>query len=181
MAPPPRFQQFSKPKSDEPRMNRGIRAAEIRLIGAGGEMLGVVTPLDALKLAQEAGLDLVEISPNAAPPVCKIMDYGKYKYEQQKKENAARKKQKVIVIKEIKLRPSIDKHDLAVKMRQVLAFLADGDKVKFTMQFRGREMAHQDIGRKVFDGIVAELGDSVKFEQYPRMEGRNLVAMVIPK
>ncbi len=181
MAPPPRFQQNAKPKSDEPRMNRGIRAQEIRLIDEKGEMIGVVVPAEGLRLAQAAGLDLVEISPNAQPPVCKIMDYGKYKYEQQKKANEARKKQKVIVIKEIKLRPSIDKHDLEVKMRQVDGFLKGGDKVKFTMQFRGREMAHQDIGRKLMEGVVTMLGDTVKFEQYPRMEGKYLVMMVIPK
>jgi translation initiation factor IF-3 len=181
MAPPPRFQQPAKPRSDEPRINRQIRAQEIRLIGADGEMVGVTTPLEGLKMAQAAGLDLVEISPNAAPPVCKIMDFGKFKYEQQKKANEARKKQKVIVMKEVKVRPNIDKHDLEVKMKQVDGFLKEGDKVKFTMQFRGREMAHQDIGRKVMAGIREQLGDTVKYEQEPRMEGRNLIMIVAPK
>lgn len=173
--------QPTKPKSDEPRINGQITTANIRLIDAKGGMLGVVSVREAIRLAEQAGLDLVEISPHAEPPVCKIMDYGKYKYEAQKKAAEQRKKQKVIVIKEIKLRPTIDKHDLDVKLRAVQGFIADGDKVKFTLKFRGREIAHQEFGMKVLETIRTELGDSVKIEVPARMEGRQMVMMVAPK
>src|ERR1700685_716253 len=151
-----------KPKSDEPRINGEITSAQIRLIDAKGNMLGVVAVKEAMRQAEVAGLDLVEISPHAEPPVCKVMDYGKYKYEAQKKAAEQRKKQKVIVVKEIKLRPTIDKHDLEVKMRSVHKFITDGDKVKFTLKFRGREIAHQDLGRSLLEKIQADLGDTVK-------------------
>jgi translation initiation factor IF-3 len=144
-------------------------------------MVGIVSAKEGMRIAEEAGLDLVEISPNAEPPVCKVMDYGKYKYEAQKKAADQRKKQKVIVIKEIKLRPTIDKHDLEVKMRAVHKFIEEGDKVKFTLKFRGREIAHQELGRNLLEGIQAELGDTVKIEMSPRMEGRQLVMMIAPK
>jgi len=170
-----------KPKSDEPRINREIRAQTIRLINHNGDMVGVVTPQEAIKMAEAVGLDLVEISPGAEPPVCKIMDFGKYKYEAQKKAHEARKKQKVVVLKEIKLRPNIDKHDLEIKMRAVKKFLEEGDKVKFTLRFRGREMAHIEIGMKLLGDVQAELGDSVRVEQYPRMEGKQAVLIVAPK
>lgn len=170
-----------KPNSDEPRINHEIRNANIRLIDARGNMVGVVSSREGIRAAEEAGLDLVEISPNAEPPVCKVMDYGKYKYEAQKKAADQRKKQKVIVIKEIKLRPTIDKHDLDVKMRAVQKFIEDGDKVKFTLKFRGREIAHQEIGRKLLEQIQADLVESVKIEMSPRMEGRQLVMMIAPK
>ncbi|HEU5046478.1 MAG TPA: translation initiation factor IF-3 [Rickettsiales bacterium] len=170
-----------KPNNDEPRINHEIRTASIRLIDARGNMVGVVSAREGIRAAEDAGLDLVEISPNAEPPVCKIMDYGKYKYEAQKKAADQRKKQKVIVIKEIKLRPTIDKHDLDVKMRAVHKFIEEGDKVKFSLKFRGREIAHQEIGRKLLEQIQADLADTVKIEMSPRMEGRQLVMMIAPK
>ena len=138
-----------------PRVNDRIRAEEIRLIGADGENVGVVSPSRALVMAEEAGLDLVEISPNAKPPVCKIMDFGKFKYEQQKREAEARKKQKTIEVKEVKFRPNTDTHDYDVKMRNVFKFLEAGDKVKVTLRFRGREMAHQNLGRELLERIAA--------------------------
>ncbi|MCL7409013.1 translation initiation factor IF-3 [Marivivens donghaensis] len=163
-----------------PRINERIRCPEIRLIGAEGENVGVVTPAQALQMAEEAGLDLVEISPNATPPVCKIMDFGKFKYEQQKKEAEARKKQKIIEIKEVKFRPGTDKHDYDVKMRSVLKFLGNGDKVKVTLRFRGREMAHQDLGRQLLEQIAADITEFGKIENMPKMEGRQMVMMIGP-
>ena len=144
-------------------------------------MVGVVPLREALIMAEEAGLDLVEISPNASPPVCKILDFGKFKYELQKKENEARKKQKVIEVKEIKLRPGIDEHDYQVKMRSVHRFLEEGDKVKVTMRFRGREMVHQELGMKVLDRVRAELDALAKVEQWPRLEGRQMIMVMAPK
>ena len=144
-------------------------------------MVGVTPTREALRMAEEVGLDLVEISPNADPPVCKILDFGKYKYEIQKKKNEARKKQKVIEVKEIKLRPGIDDHDYDVKMRSVLRFLEEGDKVKVTMRFRGREMVHQELGMKVLDRVRTEMDARAKVEQYPRLEGRQMVMVLAPK
>ena len=141
----------------------------------------MVTPARALAMAEEAGLDLVEISPNAVPPVCKILDYGKYKYEQQKKANEARKKQKVVEIKEIKVRPNIDDHDYEVKMKQMKNFIGEGDKVKVTLRFRGREMAHQELGVKVLERIRNDLTELVKVEQMPKLENRQMVMVVSPK
>jgi translation initiation factor IF-3 len=164
-----------------PRVNDRIRSPEIRLIGADGENVGVVTPARALVLAAEAGLDLVEISPNADPPVCKIMDFGKFKYEQQKKEAEARKKQKIIEIKEIKFRPGTDTHDYEVKMRSVMKFLDEGDKVKVTLRFRGREMAHQELGLDLLKRVEADVGDAGKIESMPKLEGRQMVMMIAPK
>lgn len=164
-----------------PRVNDRIRAPEIRLIGAEGENLGVQPPRRAMELAEQAGLDLVEISPNANPPVCKIMDFGKFKYEQQKKANEARKRQKIVELKEIKMRPGIDDHDYQTKMRNANKFLENEDKVKFTIRFRGREMAHQDLGRRVLERVQEELGDAVKLEAHPKMEGRQMVMIVAPK
>ena len=132
-------------------------------------------------MADEAGLDLVEVSPNASPPVCKILDYGKYKYEAQKKANEARKKQKTIDVKEIKMRPGIEEHDYQVKMRSVRKFLDNGDKVKMTIRFRGREMAHQDLGMRVLDRVRDELDEEVKIEQYPKTEGRLMTMLMAPK
>jgi translation initiation factor IF-3 len=163
-----------------PRINDRIRGAEIRLIGAEGENIGVVTPGRAMQLAEEAGLDLVEISPNAVPPVCKIMDFGKFKYETQKKEAEARKKQKIIEIKEVKFRPNTDTHDYEVKMRNVIRFLEDGDKVKVTLRFRGREMAHQDLGRILLDRVAEDVKELGKVESMPRVEGRQMVMMIGP-
>jgi len=144
-------------------------------------MVGVVPLREALIMAEEAGLDLVEISPNASPPVCKILDIGKFKYEQQKKLNEARKKQKVIEVKEIKMRPGIDDHDYEVKMRAIHRFLEEGDKVKVTMRFRGREMVHQELGMQVLDRVRAELEARAKVEQSPRLEGRQMTMVMSPK
>jgi translation initiation factor IF-3 len=163
-----------------PRINDRIRGPEIRLIGPEGENIGVVTPGRAMQLAEEAGLDLVEISPNAEPPVCKIMDFGKFKYETQKKEAEARKKQKIIEIKEVKFRPNTDTHDYEVKMRNVMRFLEDGDKVKVTLRFRGREMAHQDLGRVLLDRVAEDVKEIGKIESMPRVEGRQMVMMIGP-
>lgn len=140
-----------------------------------------MSPREAMILAEEVGLDLVEVSPNAEPPVCKIIDYGKYKYELQKKAAEAKKKQKIIEIKEIKLRPAIDDHDFAIKMRNAKAFLQDGDKVKITMRFRGREMAHQEIANAVLDKVKAELEPLGKIEQFPKFEGRQITMVIAAK
>ena len=161
-------------------MNDRIRATEIRLIGAEGENLGVVSPAKAMSLADEAGLDLVEISPNAVPPVCKIMDFGKFKYEQQKKEAEARKKQKIIEIKEVKFRPGTDTNDYDVKMRNVYKFLENGDKVKITLRFRGLEMAHQNLGRELLERVAGDVDGLGKVENMPKMEGRQMVMMIGP-
>ncbi|MDA7424647.1 translation initiation factor IF-3 [Thalassococcus lentus] len=163
-----------------PRINDRIKATEIRLIGAEGENVGVVTPSRALEMAEEAGLDLVEISPNANPPVCKIMDYGKFKYEQQKRESEARKKQKTIEVKEVKFRPGTDTHDYEVKMRNVFKFLENGDKVKITLRFRGREMAHQNLGRELLERVAEDTKEIGKVENFPKMEGRQMVMMIGP-
>lgn len=161
-------------------MNDRIRCPEVRLIGAEGENVGVVTPERALELAENAGLDLVEISPNAEPPVCKIMDFGKYKYEQQKRESEARKKQKIIEIKEIKFRPGTDTHDYDVKMRNVFKFLENGDKVKITLRFRGREMAHLNLGRELLERVAEDVQEMGKVENMPKMEGRQMTMMIGP-
>nr|WP_252735236.1 translation initiation factor IF-3 [Celeribacter halophilus] len=150
------------------------------MIGAEGENVGVVTPARAMDMAAEAGLDLVEISPNANPPVCKIMDYGKFKYEQQKRESEARKKQKTIEIKEVKFRPGTDVHDYEVKMRNVVRFLENGDKVKVTLRFRGREMAHQDLGRQLLERVAEDTKELGKIENMPKMEGRQMIMMIGP-
>jgi translation initiation factor IF-3 len=136
---------------------------------------------DAIRAAEDFGLDLVELSPNAEPPVCKILDYGKFKYEEQKKKNEARKKQKMIEVKEIKLRPNIDEHDYQVKMRSVHKFLGEGDKVKVTMRFRGREMAHQDLGMVVLDRVRSDTEEVAKVEAYPKLEGRQMIMVMAPK
>jgi translation initiation factor IF-3 len=163
-----------------PRVNDRIRAIEIRLIGAEGENVGVVSPARARQMAEDAGLDLVEISPNANPPVCKIMDFGKYKYETQKKEAEARKKQKTIEVKEVKFRPNTDTHDYDVKMRNVTRFLEAGDKVKVTLRFRGREMAHQNLGRELLERVAKDTEEIGKVENFPKMEGRQMVMMIGP-
>ncbi|WP_373357064.1 translation initiation factor IF-3 [Pseudoroseicyclus sp. CXY001] len=163
-----------------PRVNDRIRATEVRLIGPEGENVGVVTPGRALAMAEDAGLDLVEISPNANPPVCKIMDYGKFKYESQKKEAEAKKKQKIIEIKEVKFRPNTDVHDYEVKMRNVFKFLENGDKVKVTLRFRGREMAHQELGRDLLQRVAEDTKEIGKVENMPKMEGRQMIMMIGP-
>ena len=171
----------SAPSRDGPRVNEDIRVAQVRLIDQDGEMQGVMTARDALLRAYSVGMDLLEISPNADPPVCKILDYGKYKYELQKKKNEAKKRQRVIEIKEIKVRPNIDENDYQVKMRAMKTFIEEGDKVKVTLRFRGREMAHQDIGIKVLERIRAELELSTKVEQMPRMENRQMIMVLSPR
>jgi translation initiation factor IF-3 len=169
------------PTRDGPRVNEEIRVPQVRLIDQDGEMQGVLTAREAVQRAYAVGLDLVEISPNAEPPVCKILDFGKFKYEQQKKKNEARKKQKVIEIKEIKVRPNIDENDYQVKMRAMNSFIEEGDKVKVTLRFRGREMAHQDIGIKVLERIRSEMDMTTKVEQMPRLENRQMVMVLSPR
>jgi translation initiation factor IF-3 len=162
-------------------VNEDIRSVQVRLIDQDGEMQGVMTTREAIQRAFSVGLDLLEISPNAEPPVVKILDFGKYKYEQQKKKNEARKKQKVIEIKEIKVRPNIDENDYQVKMRAMKSFIEEGDKVKVTLRFRGREMAHQEIGVRVLERIRSEMDPVTKVEQMPRMENRQMVMVLSPR
>jgi translation initiation factor IF-3 len=158
-----------------------INVAQVRLIDDKGENVGVKTIGEAMRMAADVGLDLVEISPNSDPPVCKILDFGKFKYEEQKKANVARKKQKVIEIKEIKLRPNIDTHDYEVKMKAAKGFLEEGDKVKVTLRFRGRELAHQHRGLEVLHRVQGELSPLAKVEQFPTMEGRQMTMVMSPK
>jgi translation initiation factor IF-3 len=164
-----------------PRVNEEIRVREVQLIDKDGNNHGATEIGAAIAMAQEAGLDLVEIAPNSSPPVCKILDYGKYKYQSQKKAAEARKKQKVVEIKEIKLRPMIDDHDYDVKMRSVQRFFEEGDKVKVTLRFRGREMAHQELGYKLLDRVKADTAKIAKIEQEPRFEGRQVVMVLAPR
>jgi translation initiation factor IF-3 len=169
------------PVRDGPRVNDEIAVPKVRLIDADGEQVGVVSIEEALQIAEEAGLDLVEVAGQAQPPVCKVLDYGKMKYESQKKKSEARKKQKVIEIKEIKMRPMIDQHDYEVKVRNMRRFLEDGDKVKVTIRFRGRELAHQDLGLKLLDRVKEEIDELAKVEQDGKMEGRQMVMVVAPR
>ena len=166
---------------DGPRTNDEIRNAQIQLIDQTGTNLGTVETVLAIKMALEAGMDLVEISPNNNPPVCKIMDYGKFKYSAQKKAAEARKRQKIVEIKEIKLRPMIDDHDYEVKMRAMQRFFEEGDKVKITLRYRGREMAHQEIGTKLLDKVKADVAEYAKVEQDARFEGRQVVMVLAPR
>ena len=166
---------------DGPRINEEIRVREVQLIDANGENKGAVDIQTALGLAEAAGLDLVEIAPNSSPPVCKILDYGRFRYEAQKKKNEARKKQKVIEVKEIKMRPNIDTHDYEVKMRSIHRFIEDGDKVKVTMRFRGREMVHQELGKQVLDRVREEMEETAKVEQFPKLEGRQMTMVMAPR
>ncbi|MBL6863150.1 MAG: translation initiation factor IF-3 [Rhodospirillales bacterium] len=169
------------PSKEGPAINEGIDSENVRLVLADGEMAGVVSKEEAIERALEAGLDLVAISPNAEPPVCKILDYGKFKYEAQKKKNEAKKKQNVIVVKEIKIRPGIEDHDYHVKLRAMNKFIAEGDKVKVTLRFRGREMAHQELGGKVLDRVREDMETVAKVEQFPKMEGRQMTMVFSPK
>ncbi len=162
------------------RVNREIRAAEVRVIDEDGTMLGIFAPMEALRMAEAKGLDLIEIAPTAKPPTCKIMDYGKYKYELKKKEHQARKNQTVIIIKEIQLRPRTDQHDLEVKMRHARRFLLEGDKVKVNLRFYGREMAHQDLGVELLSRVTRGLIDIALVEVPPKMEGRQLFVLFAP-
>lgn len=164
-----------------PKINDAIRAREVRLIDENAENVGIVSKIDALARAEQAGLDLVEVSPDAEPPVCKILDYGKFKYQEQKKAAEARKHQKTIEIKEIKMRPGIDDHDYDVKMRAIKRFLEDGDKVKITLRFRGREMAHQQLGMDVLVRVKKDTEEITKVEAEPRFEGRQMIMVLAPK
>jgi translation initiation factor IF-3 len=171
---------MAAPAREVYRINDQIDVPEVRLIDDAGEMLGVMALRDAIARAEDLGLDLVEVSPTAQPPVCKILDYGKFKYEAQKKANAARKRQRVIEVKEIKMRPGIDDNDYNIKMRKIFSFLEEGDKVKVTMRFRGRELAHQDIAMGVLTRVRDQVGEIAKIEQFPRMEGRQMVMVMAP-
>lgn len=169
------------PQKDGPRINRDIRVREVQLIDAEGLNRGVTEISEALGIAEEAGLDLVEIVPNAVPPVCKILDYGKYRFLEQKKSAEARKRQKIVEVKEIKLRPGIDEHDYDVKMKAVQRFFDEGDKVKITLRFRGREMAHQDLGFRLLDRVKQETVTIAKVESEPSLEGRQMVMVLAPR
>ena len=162
-------------------MNEEIRSATVRLIGADGEQIGLVPINEALRMAEDAELDLVEIVPNAEPPVCRVMNYGKYVFEQTKKKHAAKKKQKQIQIKEIKFRPGTEAGDYQVKLRNLIRFLNNGDKVKVTLRFRGREMVHQELGTKMLERVEADLLEHGVVEQFPKMEGRQMVMLLAPK
>ncbi len=162
------------------RINERIRVREVRVIDEKGEQLGILPPFEALKIARERGLDLVEVSPNAVPPVCRIQDYGKYLYEKDKSERAARKKQKVITIKEVKFSVTVDEHDYQTKKNQAVRFLNDGDKVKASLRFKGRQMAHRDLGYNIINRLIRDIGDAGVVEFMPRMEGNTLHAIIAP-
>ncbi|WP_376693547.1 translation initiation factor IF-3 [Wenzhouxiangella sp. EGI_FJ10409] len=163
------------------RRNEDITAREVRVVGSEGDQIGVMAIRDALARASEEGMDLVEIAPQAEPPVCRIMDWGKFRFEQSKKAQAARKKQKQIQIKEVKFRPGTDDHDYDVKMRNLRRFIEEGDKVKVTLRFRGREMAHQELGLEILQRVEKDMAEETVVEQRPRMEGRQMVMMLSPK
>jgi len=169
-----------KKKEDGPRANREIRAPQIRVIDESGAMLGVMTVPEGVRLAEERGLDLLEIAPTATPPTCKIMDHGKWKYENKKKQAAARKKQVIVQVKEIQLRPRTDQHDFNTKMKHARRFLLDGDKVKVNMRFMGREMAHQELGMTVMNKVITTLNDICLTEAPPKMEGKNAFLIIAP-
>ncbi len=165
---------------DGPRINNDIKVKEVRLIDENGENRGIVSISEALRIADDAGLDLIEISPQAVPPVCKVLDYGKYKYEVQKRKNEAKKNQKVVNIKELKLRPVIDTHDYEVKVKQAKKFLSQGDKVKFTMRFKGREMSANDMGIEILNKIIEDLDTVAKVDSAPKLEGRQMMMLMSP-
>ena len=165
---------------DGPRINEDIKVKQVRLIDEKGENRGIVSIREALEIADEAGLDLIEISPQANPPVCKVLDYGKYKYEVQKRKNEAKKNQKVVNIKELKLRPAIDTHDYEVKLKQAKKFLSQGDKVKFTMRFKGREMSANNMGKELLDKIIEDLDLIGKVDSAPKLEGKQMSMMISP-
>ena len=163
------------------RINEEIHIREVRVTSATGEQLGIMATRDALRMAEEQHLDLVEVAPKAKPPVCRIMDFGKYRYEQQKREKEAKKKQKVITIKEVKLRPHIEQHDFDVKVKNALRFVEEGNKVKVTIMFRGREMSHQELGREVLHRVAETLKDLVAIERDVKLEGKNMIMILAPK
>lgn len=168
-------------RTNETRINDAIRAPEVRVIDDEGVQLGIMSPLQAVRIAEEKGLDLVEVSPTANPPVCRIMDYGKYKFLEAKREHAARAKQKNIVVKEVKFRPRTDDHDFEFKVRHILRFLEDGDKVKVVVMFRGREVVHRDIGFRIIESVIARVGDKCLVEKPASIDGRDMHAVLAPK
>tara|TARA_R110002095_G_scaffold203326_1_gene185210 strand:+ start:735 stop:1286 length:552 start_codon:yes stop_codon:yes gene_type:complete len=168
------------PKQKGPRVNKDITVSQVRLLDEAGEMVGVVSIAEALEMAREVGLDLIEVSPNAEPPVCKITDYGKYKFQEQKRLAEARKKQKVVELKELKLGPTIEEHDYQIKMKAAFKFIEAGNKVKFSMRFRGRQIAHKDIGFNLMKRVAEELEGKAKVESHPRLEGRQMIMVVSP-
>ena len=172
------FQRRTKPQG--PRANERIRALDVQVIGSDGENFGILPLKKAIELAKKEELDLIEISPNASPPVCKIMDMGKYKYDLQKKANQARKKQKIVSLKEIKLRPGTETHDYNFKIKNAKKFIVKGDKVKFTVKFKGREMQHTNLGKELMDRIIEETKDIAKVESKPKFEGRQMVMIIQP-
>ena len=176
-----RTKQEMPSSSDGPRINEMINSRSVRCIDPDGEQLGILSIDEAMNKAEELGLDLVELQPNADPPVCKILDYGKHKYQAQKRANEARKKQKIIEVKEIKLRPNIDQHDYQVKMKAVRKFIDGGDKVKITLRFRGREMAHVELGTDLLSRVQEDIDDFAKIESMPKMEGRQMTMILAPK
>lgn len=163
------------------RINGEITAQEVRLVGVDNELIGIVSLQEASRLAEEADVDLVEIAPNATPPVVRLMDYGKFRYQEQKKAHEARQKQKVVLVKEVKFRPGTDEGDYNIKLRNAIRFLEDGDKCKITLRFRGREMAHQDIGMRMLERLKGDLEEYGQVEQFPKMEGRQMVMVLAPK
>ncbi|WP_314626614.1 translation initiation factor IF-3 [uncultured Selenomonas sp.] len=163
------------------RINEEIRIREVRVTSASGEQLGIMATRDALRMAEEQHLDLVEVAPKAKPPVCRIMDFGKYRYEQQKREKEAKKKQKIVTIKEVKLRPNIEQHDFNVKLKNALRFLEEGNKVKVTIMFRGRELSHPELGREVLDRVSEQLKELVAIERDAKLEGKNMTMILAPK
>jgi len=168
-------------RDDGPRVNAQITAQEVLLIDGEGEKRGVTPLEEALQVAEDAGLDLVEVSPNVTPPVCKVLDFGKYKYKEQKRKNEAKKKQKTVEVKEIKMRPNIDTHDYDVKMRAIERFFEEGDKVKVTLRFRGREMAHQELGMELLKKVEAQFEEQAKIELAPKLEGRQMIMVMAPR
>ncbi|MGB0934937.1 MAG: translation initiation factor IF-3 [Alphaproteobacteria bacterium] len=169
------------PEKDGPRVNESIRVPKVRLIDHKGDNIGVISRDDALKMARQAGLDLIEVSPNVDPPVCKISDFGKYKYELQKKKSEMRRKQKTIEIKEVKIRPMIEENDYQVKLRNVKRFIGDGNKVKVSLRFRGREMTHQELGMKVMNRIIDDMEELAKVDNRPKLEGRQVIMVLSPR
>ncbi|WP_166512347.1 translation initiation factor IF-3 [Desulfallas thermosapovorans] len=167
--------------SREHRINENIRVREIRVVDVDGKQLGVLPTREAFKLAEERQLDLVEIAPQAKPPVCRIMDYGKFRYEQSKREKEARKNQRIINVKEVKLRPNIDDHDFNVKAKNAIRFLKDGDKVKVTIMFRGRQIVHPDLGKKLLERMAEQVTDLANVERQPKLEGKNMIMILAPK
>ncbi|MBE6102781.1 MAG: translation initiation factor IF-3 [Selenomonas ruminantium] len=166
---------------DSLRINEQIHIREVRVTSATGEQLGIMPTREALRMAEEQHLDLVEVAPKAKPPVCRIMDFGKYRYEQQKREKEAKKKQKTISIKEVKLRPNIEQHDFDVKVKNAVRFVQEGNKVKVTIMFRGRELSHPELGREILDRVAATLGDTVSIERTAKLEGKNMTMILAPK